>query len=231
MAEAVREPISLEVVRPNKKTRMGGLRPRGEVVLFPGEDREERHQVPAAVARAMAPKVASGEIDPTSRAEALYEIGQAARSCAARRLEDLLNRRDYAVGEAKAKLVDDGYAPSTIDDVIERAQRGRLLDDKRFADVFIRSKISAGWGSGRIERELSRRGVDVREISGWPEDYLDAGEEHGRAYELASRRRLTGKNDYAKIVRFLVGRGFSMRDATDAAKRVLAEAREADDEY
>ena len=87
----------------------------------------------------------------------------------------------------------------------------------------MRSKCYAGWGKLRIERELSRKGIDARELPGWPESYFEDEDEKARAIELASRRRLTGKNDFQKIVRFLCGKGYPMNVSMDAARQVLEE--------
>lgn len=216
-------PFYLEAVPAKKRAQLGQRRPRGEIVFLPDTPDEERIVVPAAVATAMSKKLAAEEIEPQSRAEAFWIIGDTARSCAVSRVEGLVNRRDYAEAEIRGKLREDGYSAKVIDDIVERAKRGHVIDDKRFADVFIRTKLSAGWGMRRIERELSQKGIDTADIPGWPDDYIDTEEESARAYELASRRRLTGKNDYAKIVRFLVSRGFGMKDASAAASRVLRE--------
>ena len=45
------------------------------------------------------------------------------------------------------------------------------------------------------------------------------------AYEVkrASRRRLTGKNDFQKIVRYLCGKGYPMNISMDVAKQILKE--------
>ena len=113
--------------------------------------------------------------------------------------------------------------PSVADEVVARFVEVGLLDDGRFAELFARSKAAAGWGRIKIERELARRGVDATQLEGWPSDYLEEDESE-TAFVLASRRRLSGKNDFQKLVRFLCGRGFPMGVAMDAAKRVLAEA-------
>ena len=62
-------------------------------------------------------------------------------------------------------------------------------------------------------------------VEGWPEEFVSAGEERERALALASRRRLTGSNDYARIVRFLCGRGFSPSLSCDVAREVVDAAR------
>ena len=81
----------------------------------------------------------------------------------------------------------------------------------------------------RIERELARRGIEADDVLGWPELYLSDESEEAAAYELASRRRLTGKNDYEKIVRFLSSRGYPLGLATRTARRVLDESKEEDE--
>ena len=88
------------------------------------------------------------------------------------RVARLVERRDYSRKEVADKLAEDGYSHSCIDRVVERACSCRLVDDARFADVFIRTKVYAGWGAARIARELARRGVDVSSVEGWPHEYL-----------------------------------------------------------
>ena len=90
-----------------------------------------------------------------------------------------------------------------------------VCDDERFAADAIASAA---------ERELSRRGVAAAEIPGWPDEFVPDEEERSRALALASRRRLSGKNDYQKIARFLSSRGFPLGVATSVAREVLGSA-------
>ena len=162
---------------------------------------------------------------PSGRSELLYRVRAISLELARSKAEDLLNRRDYSSSELATKLREAGYHPSVADEVVARFVEVGLLDDGRFAELFARSKAAVGWGRIKIERELARRGVDVTQLEGWPFDYLEEDESQ-TAFALASRRRLSGKNDFQKLVRFLCGRGFPMGVAMDAAKRVLAEAEE-----
>ncbi len=145
------------------------------------------------------------------------------------RTASLLDRRDYSEGELSARLLRDGYTTQTVEYTCRRSVECGLVDNARFADAFIRSKLSQGWGRVRIERDLSRRGIDMADVPGWPEFYLTQESEEESAYALASRRRLTGKNDYEKTVRFLVTRGFPLGLATRMARRVLDERGESDE--
>jgi regulatory protein len=143
--------------------------------------------------------------------------------CAASRIERLVDKRDYSATELDDKLLHDGYSASVRDEAIGRAIGAGLVDDRRFGAAYVRTKLSSGWGVARIERELKRRGVCLEELPGWPQDFLDDETEDERAYRIASTRRLSQKNPFEKLVRFLCGRGFSMGCAMRVARRVVDE--------
>lgn len=216
--------LDWEVLLPQRGTRgLGQSATRGEVVVRTAQHREEHVSVPVSVARSLDAKARGRELLPSSRAELLYAMGEVSRKCAMERSASLIKRRDYSVGELSERLRRDGYAPQTVEHTCKRSVECGLVDDVRFADAFIRSKLSQGWGRVRIERELSRRGIKASDVPGWPELYLSQEFEEETAFELASRRRLTGKNDYEKIVRFLSTRGFPLGLATRTARRVIDE--------
>ena len=142
----------------------------------------------------------------------------------AARMEDLVGRRDYSRRELEERLLADGYSRSVTDEVVSRACEVGIIDDLRYGAAFARSKVASGWGRVKIERDLSRRGVDASLVPGWPDEFLSADDERERALALASRRRLTGRNDYQKLVRFLCGRGFPLGLSSSVAREVLSAA-------
>ena len=204
---------------------LGARRPLSTLVICSESHGQERIPIPKAVGRRLVSLLESDGEQPSGRSELLYRVRAISLELARSKAEDLLNRRDYSSSELAAKLREAGYHPSVADEVVARFVEVGLLDDGRFAELFVRSKAAIGWGRIKIERELVRRGVDVTQLEGWPSDYLEEDESE-TAFALASRRRLSGKNDFQKLVRFLCGRGFPMGVAIDAAKRVLAEAEE-----
>ena len=191
-------------------------------MIHAADGSNEQINVPVAVGRIIASKQKADEIHPGSRAELLYVIGETSISCARARIERLIDRREYSSSEVRSKLRMDGYSSRVVDDCVARACRVGLISDVRYADSFIRSKIYAGWGMQRIERELKARGIDIGEVPGWPYEYLDPEDELRRAMELASTRCVSGPRAYVKLVRYLCTRGFSTSVASRAAGQVLA---------
>lgn len=217
--------FSWEVELPGRgRAAMGGTAPRARLHVTSEGHGDEVIPIPVAVGRRLA---AGGEGPaPSCRAELLHQVGSLSRACAHARMEDLVGRRDYARAELVERLMRDGYRRDVVDEIVERACETGIVDDARYGAAFARSKVLAGWGRVKVERELARRGVEVADVPGWPDEFFSADEERERALALASRRRLTGKNDYQKLVRFLCGRGFPMGVATSVAREVLDAADE-----
>lgn len=136
----------------------------------------------------------------------------------------MLQRRDYSSQEVLNKLNEYGFPKEVATSTVERAVHGGLISNERFMDAFVRGKIAAGWGMERIERELCRRGVDVSQYSGWPYEYLDPEDELSRATDIAAHKRVREPNAFAKLVRFLMGRGFGYAVSVDAARKVLGQS-------
>ena len=192
------------------------------VVAFGYDSTSEHVEVPVAVGKRLSKLREQEELDPCSPPELTSAMEDACLRCAYERLRRLVDRRDYSCKEASEKLRLDGYPNSTIEQSIEAAIMARLLDDDRYADIFIRSKLHQGWGPKRIEMELSSRGIEPSAVRGWPELYLGDKDDFERALEVASTKRLSGKNPYAKLVRFLCARGFSTNVSMSVARELCS---------
>jgi len=70
-----------------------------------------------------------------------------------------LARREYSRLELYQKLVAKGYQSSDIQDVLEYLQLQSYQSDKRFADMYIRSRINAGDGPFKIKISLRAKGI------------------------------------------------------------------------
>lgn len=200
-------------------------RPRARLSVQSEEGGAEELEVPVAVGRKLSAALDDGAPSVSTRAELMALIREVSASCGRARVEDLIGRRELSCADLSSRLREDGYAASLVEELVCRARECGLVDDARFGAAFARSKALCGWGRLRVERELARHGVSTDDVEGWPEEFFPEGEERERALALASRRRLTGKNDVQRIMRFLCGRGFSVGLASSVAREVVEGAR------
>lgn len=72
-----------------------------------------------------------------------------------------LNQRDRTVSEVRLQLQRQGVSEDLTEAVIQTFVEQRLLDDDRFARLFVSDKRALEqWGSERIRRGLLARGID-----------------------------------------------------------------------
>ena len=202
------------------RRQVGGTRPLDTLVVVHGDEIETR-KVPTSVGRAIRKDPQLRDKQFSTAQEMLECLGHVCRSCAMQSCLRLLQKRDYSTGELMSKLRTYGFDSRVCTTVVEDLEKSDLVSDTRFAEVFSRTKARSGWGLGRIEYELGRRGVDTTTLEDWPHAYIDPTHELDRALSVAERKRVRPPNEYAKLVRFLMGRGFAQGVAMKAAHHVL----------
>ena len=77
-----------------------------------------------------------------------------------KKIERLVKVRDRSVAEVTMRLEKDSYSSECIHSAVQRALRCGYLDDVRFADVLIRSRLRARKGLAGIVSELKRHGIN-----------------------------------------------------------------------
>lgn len=134
----------------------------------------------------------------------------------------LLARRDYSRLELQRKLAPKAENSHDVDSLLDELAERKWQSDDRFAQIFIRDRVSRGHGPLRVEQELRLRGIASVQISEHiTEQQIDWYEQ---AVELA-QRKFTAKSlhepkQYAKAYRFLQQRGFSSEQINHALKSV-----------
>lgn len=219
------EGFSWEVIPGRQSASLGGSRPRATVVLDrASQDPSSALKVPASVGRRLISERDDIGCDPG--ADALRErVATAQEACCRERAERLIMQRDYSSSELSARLGRDGYPQETVDALVGRYVDVGVVDDARFASVFIRSKVSQGWGRARIARELGHRGIQVADVEGWPDEFFE-DDERTRALEICRRRSLAKRLSAQSTARFLASRGFSEGVAVSVARQVAREAKQ-----
>jgi SOS response regulatory protein OraA/RecX len=71
-----------------------------------------------------------------------------------------LARRDHASEDLRRKLLDKGYDPTVVADLIERLCSEKLVDDRRFLESFISYRAARGQGPHRVRAELRTHYAD-----------------------------------------------------------------------
>ena len=136
-----------------------------------------------------------------------------------RKIVALVNASDRSEKSLRERLARDEFPEQEIDDAVERARQYGIIDDKRYADVLIRSRLRQGKGSAGIERELREQGIEVDSVDGWPFEYgIDDESEYQRAIEFIESHPTKSKNRREGAYRKLVQKGYSTSVASAAAR-------------
>ena len=154
----------------------------------------------------------------------------AARERALQKALDLscayINRRERTVAEVRSQLERKGVSETDADAAVETLIEQHLLDDERFAQLFVADKRELErWGAERIHRGLTARGIDralaERALAAAP-DTVDAD---GRSGELARAVELLGRRfpdpprerrDRDRALGMLLRKGYEHELAIDA---------------
>lgn len=151
--------------------------------------------------------------------EALQQImTQILPSRCIKRAMNLLQKKTFAEGELRKKLIEGGYPDEIADKAIEYVKSYGYIDDVRYASDYIRYHSSQGRGKNRIMMELRAKGISESDFEkAWDEtDDLGLIEDTGEAIrKLLEKKHFSQDMDPAqknKITAFLMRRGFSPED-------------------
>lgn len=103
--------------------------------------------------------------------------------------------------------------------IVAKLVKERFIDESRFAKAFVRDKFRYNhWGRVRIEQELRLRHIAKVHIEEALQE-IDDSDNLQTLREIIAKKRpsVKGKSEYeirGKLMRFALGRGFSMDDIT-----------------
>lgn len=170
----------------------------------------------------------SNPCPPPSTSESTAEREAQARNLCLR----LLTARARTRSELAGHLAKRGYPDDVSERVLERLGDVGLVDDRDFAEQWVRSRhVNAGKGKRALVSELRTKGVDDELITAALAG-VDSTAERVRAEQLVADRLRRERNtdDEAKLTRRLVGmlarRGYDQSMAFDVVKVALAGERE-----
>lgn len=193
-------------------------KPQARIVCSAEGGQERTLFVPARVARAVQRDLPVLPIAYDQLREMVFRAED--RSCYTA-LVEMLGRRDYADAEARRRLSLAGYRDESVAQAIERARASRFMDDDRFARQFIEQRKLRGWGRRKIEMELKARGIDPDGIAGYPDAFFSEDDDLERACALLEKKSVPESRAFEKLVRHLMGKGFSYSTASSAVRARL----------
>lgn len=138
---------------------------------------------------------------------------------ALKKVERLCAVREQASAPLKRRLVADGFSEESAEEAVACAVRWGYVDDARYADALVRSRLAAGKGCVGIARELSEAGIDPSSVASLLDAEADDDAESERALALLRRKPPRAKNAREAAYRRLVQKGFSSSTAARAARR------------
>ena len=138
----------------------------------------------------------------------------------------LLKFRPRSVDEVRKKLMKRGFSDYIIYDVVEDFRRHGLLDDIKFAKMWVQDRLNLKpMGSLRLRLELKAKGLVEADIDDAIREAAKDTDEYELAKPIAAKRlRLMGGIDKLKrkkrVWDFLMRRGFTY----DVVDKVVKEA-------
>lgn len=141
-------------------------------------------------------------------------------------LQYLCARGEKSSGDAFRLLRGWGVEGQQAEEVVAALLRDRFIDDRRYAEAYVREKSRlSGWGGYKIRQGLMRKGVArplieeaLRQIS--PEEGAD------RLQELLERklRGVKARDRYdlrTKLIRYALSRGYDFEQVGEQVDRLL----------
>lgn len=111
--------------------------------------------------------------------------------------------------------------------VLARLQADRFIDDRRFAEAFVRDKLNlSGWGAYKIKMSLRAKGVARDIIEEVVAPMIEATDMKERLEEIMQRKLRTLKytttyEAKTKLIRFAASRGYDIEEAIECASKIL----------
>jgi len=126
---------------------------------------------------------------------------------------DIVSRREHSEKELKNKLLEKFDAPEIIEQVVLKLIENNLINDVRFAEMYVLIRKRKGFGPKKIQFELMARGIDdsisslvITEEGSWKEAAQKA---FNKKFKNGASQEFKERN---KQKTFLQNRGFSFEE-------------------
>jgi len=142
------------------------------------------------------------------------------------RLEKYCAFQERCVSDVKMKLSKLGVPQEFWTPLLERLQESGFLNEERFTELFVRSKVrQKGWGPVKIKLELRRKNIDDDLISKYLSEFRT--DDQDDLLDNWLRKKLNSvKNDEPakqreKLIRFGISKGFESGKVFAAVNKII----------
>ena len=141
------------------------------------------------------------------------------RSRAFAKVSRIVSQAEKSSKQVRDRLKRDGFSEEAIEYSLGRALRSGMIDDARYAEWLVRSRLRQGRGLSGVERELAEIGYRLEDLRGWPEEFEYAEEDEiQRAIGFLEKHPPKAKNLRDSAYRKLAAKGFSSECSSTAAR-------------
>ncbi len=142
---------------------------------------------------------------------------------------NLLSARPYSTSALYRKLIQKKYSAADADDAIRRLLDNGLLDDKKYAEQYARSKIlSTGSSKRRLQQDLYRKGIKGDVATTAIANVLEQEEiDPAVVIERVAKKKLAQLGDLEPLVlrrrlfAFLARRGYDLDEIKSVVGRLV----------
>lgn len=144
------------------------------------------------------------------------------------RMARTCSQKECAPFDIARKLQKIGLSEPLIDKIINRLKKEKYLDEKRFIRSYIHDKLYFNkWGKRKIALFLKHKQLPQRLIEEGFAELSDISFSRSLQPILDKKwKSVTGKSDYekrGKLIRYALGRGFSMEEVMACMKQMKIE--------
>lgn len=157
------------------------------------------------------------------------EIKEPKEKTAQQALEALMNRcarAEVCISDARRLMTRWRVPVVDFEGIIDRLVKEKFIDEERYAEAFVRDKLSfSRWGARKISEALYQKRIPAAVIARAMEQ-VESGSMQERL-EIDLRRKMSGikaDNIYKlkeKLIRFGISRGFDMETVIDTVNRLV----------
>lgn len=128
--------------------------------------------------------------------------------------------------EMKDKLINKGYDEATIKRVISFLKEYNFIDDRKYADMYIKDKQKNS-GKNKIKYDLLKRGINQSIVDSVTESLTSECEEDSarvlaeKKYKAIIKREVDRRKIYEKLLRFLVSKGYTWELSKSVIEKVI----------